>query len=192
LHRAKFNYFLGDLMGIEEVKDEILNNARTKAKEILRLADAEKEGIQKSAQTRVSQIRDELDSEAAKQIEQYKTVTLAEAHSTVKKKRLAIEAEILDETYNDILGKLSKLNAKKREQHLKKILSQTKEYPKVYASKKDLALLKGHRPEQADISGGLIVEDKNTEIRLDVSYETLIADIKRDHISDIAKILFRE
>lgn len=42
-----------------------------------------------------------------------------------------------------------------------------------------------------DILGGIILEDKDGEKRIDISYETLLDSIKRDSLSDISKILFK-
>jgi vacuolar-type H+-ATPase subunit E/Vma4 len=177
-------------MGIEEVKKEILDNARKQAKQILKEAEREREGILKSAESRVDVIKEKLDREAENTIAQYRTMVLAEANSQVKKQRLVLERELVNEVFKQSKEELKKLNIKKREQHLKKILQSKFKFNKVYCSIKDSALLKKYKPLQAEIIGGAILENKEGDIRVDVSYETLLKSIKQDNLAEIAKILF--
>ncbi len=178
-------------MGIEEVRKEIIDNAKNQARQILKEAEKEKQGILASAETRVNAIKERLDKEAEKSVEQYKIMMLAEATSIAKKQRLSLERDVINEVFEKSKEDILSISSKKREQHLTKIMAKAgKEFAKIYCSKKDIALMKKYRPSEADILGGLILENKEGDMRLDLSYETLLEKIKQDNVAEIAKILF--
>jgi V/A-type H+-transporting ATPase subunit E len=174
-------------MGLEEVKREILDNAKREAKVILSEADAEKKEIMVSAEKRADELRSMLDEEAKLTIEQYKVMVSAETASSVNKERLALEKEIIDEVSSIALEELE--GSKNREKHLKKMQTFLKQgYSKVYCNENDLKMVKG--AVKFPISGGLVLEDSAGEIRLDLSYDTLLKEIKQESLSEVAKILF--
>jgi V/A-type H+-transporting ATPase subunit E len=177
-------------MGIEEVRKEILDNARNQAKEILKEGEKEKKGLLASAETRVDQIKEKLEKEAEKQIEQYKAMMLAEATSQSKRQKLALEKQLLNDVFEEAKQELEKLSSKKKEQHLKKLLDVDFSYSKVYCSKKDVPLMKKHKPLVKEMLGGVILENKDGDIRVDLSYETFLDNIKQDKVAEITKILF--
>jgi V/A-type H+/Na+-transporting ATPase subunit E len=177
-------------MGIEEVRKEIMDNARNQAKEILKEGEKEKKGLLASAETRVEQIREKLEKEAEKQIEQYKAMTIAEAASQSKRQKLALEKQLLSEVFEEAKLDLDKLSPKKREQHLKKLMSAEFSYSKIYCSKKDVSIIKKHKPLVKEMLGGVLLENKDGDIRVDLSYETLLGSIKQDKVAEITKILF--
>ncbi|MCM2325750.1 MAG: hypothetical protein NDI94_04750 [Candidatus Woesearchaeota archaeon] len=174
-------------MGLDEVKKEILDNAKKEAKSILAEADVEKKEILASADKRADEIKAMLDEEAKITIEQYKVMVSAETVSAVNKERLALEREIIDEIFYKALEELQ--DSKNREKHIKKMQTLSKQgYTKTYCSKKDLKLVKGGI--EFPVSGGLVFEDSAGEVRLDMSYETLLKGIKQESLAEVAKILF--
>jgi V/A-type H+-transporting ATPase subunit E len=175
-------------MGIEEVRKEILENAKNQASQIHKDALKEKEAINNSADARISSIQERLAQETEKAVEQYKTMMLAEAASQAKKRRLAVEKEMIDQTFRTATAEIANLEPKLRAKHLKKLL--TVNMPKIYCARQDITLLKEYNPTQADISGGIILENKEGDIRIDLSYDTLLERVKEEKLPQIAKILF--
>jgi V/A-type H+/Na+-transporting ATPase subunit E len=178
-------------MGIDEVKKEIIDNAKTQAKQLVKEAEKEKEGLYASAETRVKAIKEKLDQEAAKAIEQYKSTVNAETQSMSKKRKLAIERDIIDEVFAKVKDELDSLSLKKRENHIRHLMEASgKEFTKVYCSKKDAAFVKKVKPIPQDILGGVILENAEGNVRVDITYENLLEDIRQDSISELSKILF--
>ena len=180
-------------MGMEEVKKEILDNARNQAKQQIKEAEKERESIIKSAESRVEAIKERIEKQTDSAIEQYKAMTLAEASSIVKKQRLSLEKELINEVFDAARKELAGISSKKREDHLNRLLKNAGKhfsFSKLYCSKKDIALLKKHKPSETDITGGLILEDNSGELRVDLSYETLLSSIKQNDVSSISKALF--
>ncbi len=176
-------------MGLEEVKKEILDNARKQAKKIIDEAEAEKKEILKSANKNISNIKAQFDKDAVSNIQQYKLMSRAEIGSIEKKSKLNLEKELIKEVFDRTKDKLKKSTGKKREELFKALIVNTKfRYSKAYCAKQDAKLLRNS--ENVDIIGGVILENKEGNIRLDLSYETLLESIKQDYLSEIAKILF--
>ena len=175
-------------MSLNEVKKEILNNAEKEANKILKQGEDERKKVLDVVNTRISEIKSELDTEVNKTLEQYKVFVTAEANSIVKKQRLNMEKELISEVFTKALDNLSNLSKSERSKHVKKLLSQSKEYSKVYCSEKELSSVKNAL--KIEVLGGVVLEDKSSEVRLDLSYETLMESVKQENLTEVAKILF--
>ena len=64
------------------------------------------------------------------------------------------------------------------------------EVAKIYCNKKDLKVLKDFKAEAADITGGLIAENKEGTVRVDYSFDTMLQNIKENELQSINKVLF--
>ncbi len=181
-------------MGIEEVKKEIVSNATAQAKEIIKEGEKEKKLILDSAEDRISSIKETIDKETKSAIEQYSKMMEEETSSFLKKQKLLLEKEVLNEVFERTKEELKNIPQKKRENHIKHLLGiepNNLKSGKIYCSKKDIAYLKKFSPKETDILGGVVIEDKEGEIRVDASYETFLEEIKKKNLSEISKILFR-
>ncbi|MEM3373595.1 MAG: V-type ATP synthase subunit E family protein [Candidatus Woesearchaeota archaeon] len=181
-------------MGLDELKAEIINNAKKQAEKINKEAEKEKEIIMNSAEQRIKEIKSKIDEETKNSLEQYKTYILTEINSTIKRKKLMMEKQIIDTVFEKVYEELKNLDKKNREEHIKKILSKYNNYKKVYCSESDYNIvkkyLKSYEPKVIDIIGGLILEDDNGETRINLSYEEILNDIKKKYLLEISKKLF--
>jgi V/A-type H+/Na+-transporting ATPase subunit E len=178
-------------MAIEDVRREILDNAKNEAKSILKEAESVNKEVMDAAKAQVDSIKKQTEEETKIAIENYKTRVLAETNSGLKKQRLQLEKNLIQEVFDDALHKLEKLDVKARSKHVTNLVESNKEYGVVLCSKKDESNFKSYKPTVIDITGGVILEDKNGEIRLDLSYETMLSSIKNDSLSEVAQILFK-
>jgi vacuolar-type H+-ATPase subunit E/Vma4 len=176
-------------MGIDNVKKEILDQAKKEAQLILKEADIVKKEIIDAANVRVDSIKNELDQVAKQTISHYKTMMEAESNSILKKEKLKLEKDLIDEVFENTLIELEKLDSKSRTKDVKKLVKGQK-YSSVFCSKKDMAALKSLKPKAVDIIGGVILQDSKEEVRLDLSYETLLQEIRQDNLAEVAKVLF--
>lgn len=180
-------------MGLEAVKEEILNSAKERANSII--ADARKEAnrILKEAEKKIEAIREKTDLETKKIMDAIKRQELSSAEFENKKMLLEAKKQVIDAVFAEVRGKLENLDDKRRESYTKKLLEKVKsdiEAEHVYCSKKDAKFIKGHKVEPVDITGGLIAENKDKTIRVDYSFETLLQSIKDSELQGISKILF--
>jgi len=180
-------------MGIDEVKKEILDNARSESKKLLNEAGKERASLLAAAESRVEVISERLNKEADQIISQHRAMVLAEAASVVKKQRLTMERDAIDEVFENAKVELGRLSPGKRKAHLEGILKNARKnfnFSKVYCSKKDIATMKKYKAAQAEITGGAILEDGSGVVRVDLSYEALLDKIKVKELAGIYKSLF--
>ena len=175
-------------MGLEQVKKEILDNARKQADKIISEGEAERDEILKSVDKKIEEVKNQFNRDVVKAVEQYKLMSMAETNSVRKKQKLNLEKDLIKEVFDITKVRLKNSTGKKREKLLRKLLAKTRfSYSKVYCAKQDLKVVK--KANSTDIIGGVILENKDGNIRLDLSYETLLDSIKQDNLSEIAKIL---
>ena len=180
-------------MGLEELKEEIIRNA--KEQETALLAEARKEAnrIIKETEKKIEEIKQRSDEGTKKIIETIKRQELASAELENKKILLDAKKQIIEAVFAEAAKKLENLNDKKREAYIKKLFEKAKrdiEVAYVYCNKKDLKFLKGANAATADITGGILAENKEKTIRVDYSFDTILQNIKETELQNISKILF--
>ena len=112
-----------------------------------------------------------------------------------KKLFLVFRKEFMENMFSMAKERLSKLPESERSSHIKKLLQKANSELKVavvYCNKKDAKFVTGYKVKEADIIGGIIAESENGEIRVDYSYETLLAQIKDSLLPELNKLLFAE
>ncbi|MEM2138813.1 MAG: V-type ATP synthase subunit E family protein [Candidatus Woesearchaeota archaeon] len=178
-------------MGFDEFKSEILNNAKKQAEKTINEAESERKKILENTNEKIKELKSKIDEETKYAIENYKQTIMTDLNSMNKKMSLNLEKELIEKVFELAREKLEKLSEKKRQQHIDKILKSFKEYKNINCSEKDYDYVKKYKPLRNNILGGLILEDENQETRINVSYDELLNEIKKDNISEISKILFK-
>jgi V/A-type H+-transporting ATPase subunit E len=180
-------------MGLEAVKEEILDSAREHADSILSEARKESNKTAREAEKKIAEMQQKADAGEKKTIESIKRQELASAELENKKMLLEAKKQLIESAFEEAGKKLELLDDKKRESYIKKLLEKAKndiELGHAYCSKKDAKFLKGLNAEPIDIIGGLVAENKEKIIRVDYSFETLLDSIKESELQSINKILF--
>ena len=180
-------------MGLESVKDEILSNAKEQAASLIAEARKEANKIMKAAEIKVEQIKEKSEAETKRIIDIIKKQELASVELENKKMLLESKKQIIDSVFVEAKEMIMSLDDKKREAYTKKLLERTKneiELAYIYCNKKDMKFLRGLSVEPVSIIGGLIAENKEKNIRVDYSFETMLQIIKENELQNINKILF--
>jgi V/A-type H+-transporting ATPase subunit E len=180
-------------MGLEIVKEEIINNARNQERALL--ADARKEAseITKKAEKKVAEMKEKNDAETKRKVEIIKRQELASAELENKKMLLEAKKQVIEKVLAEARKKIDKLGSKERQEYMDKLLEKAKkdiEVAVVYCNKNDIKLVKDIKSEAADIIGGLIAENEDKTIRVDYSFDTMIESIQENELQSINKILF--
>jgi len=180
-------------MGLEELKEEILNNARNDSNRIIEEAKKEAEQIMTKSRERIDEYKKKLEEDKKKLTENLEKMKTAQARSEAKKLILDKKKEIIDGVFEKAKQKLNTLNGSKREEYTQKLIEKAKnemEIATVYCNKKDRKFLQDFNCEETDILGGVIVEKEDKSVRIDYSFETLLGNIKESSLQEIAKLLF--
>lgn len=180
-------------MGLEAVKEEIIRNAKSREESLLAEAREEASKIMKEAEKDIGEFREKSDAETNKIIDALKKQELASAELENKKMILEIKKQLIEKVFIEAKKKLKGLSKEKRGACIKKLLERAKKdlgVVNVYCNKNDLDFLKGFDAKTADISGGLIAENKDGTIRVDYSFEALVQSIKDGELQSVNKLLF--
>ena len=180
-------------MGLEEVRKEILADAKAKARSILKEGEQEVEAVNGSIDKRLKEREQQLKLDAERSVSEFEDRSSAESASMMRKRRLSLEKELIEEVFISAFSRLKKLDSKKREKLTSGLVEKaSKEFrcAKVYCAKEDMKLLKKYNPSAAEISGGVILENEDSSIRLDLSFESILESIRQDSMPVISKALF--
>lgn len=180
-------------MGLEAVKEEILNSAKEQANSMTSEARKESSRIEKETEKKIEEMQAKSEMETKKAFDIIKRQELASAELENKKMLLEAKKQIIDAAFAEARKKLENLDDKKREAIMKRLLERAKseiEAAKIYCSKRDAKLAKGIATQNAEMIGGLIAENKDGTIRIDYTFDTMLQNIKERELQNISKLLF--
>ena len=182
-------------MGLEQVVDEILAGGRAEAEEIRQAALAEREKILESARSEGAKLREHREREAKEAAERLRIQALARAELESKKIVLSAQKELLDVVYAKVLDRLGRLAGSG--DWLRKLLqANAAEWRsgKVYCNARDADTVRSivgtNFGGTIDCVGGVLIESTDGTHRTDLRFETLLADVWRDSIREVAEVLW--
>lgn len=181
-------------MGFEQLKKEIMSRAEKEAEKIIK-------GAHKEAEDEKRKLELELDNKEQKAIEDAKSTIrlmenreLASAKLEAKKKKLVEKKNIIEKTFEKAKDSVnSKLKKSERKEIIEKILKKIEaeiKIGKIYCNKIDAELIDRKEVKHTDIIGGVIAEDKTGNVVVDYSFETLLEQVKENHMAEVTKVLF--
>lgn len=184
-------------MGLEKVKQEILEKAQKEASELVESADSEAKAIVKSAEKSAQELEQRELDEAEKSSEFAKKREIAAAELELQKQALSVKNELVESVFSEAGKRLAQLGEKKREAHIRMLLDaagKELDVAVVYCSKKDVRLVEGSGKlkvfSDEKISGGIIAESQDGKLRVDYSYDTLLGQVRSKVLGDVASKLF--
>ena len=191
-------------MGLEKVKQEILNKAREEAAVIAQQAKEEAKSIEKSAEKQVKDYESLVEEDLEKSVEIIKRKELAAADLEVQKKSLEAKNELIEAVFSEVRRKLKSFGDKSREAHIKSILGRAMmemDIAVVRCSSKDVRFVEAASSggngnsrlkvvKNDEMLGGLVAESADGKLQVDYSYDAIIEQLKSRVLIDVAKILF--
>ena len=184
-------------MGLEKVKQEILEKARKEAAEITDAAKAEAKTIMRSAEKQMQNYELLIVEDVSRSVEQMKRRQLASAELGLQKQALAAKNELIESVFSDVRKRLRQLEEKKRETHVKSLLEiagKEIDVAVVHCNARDAEFLWSYGKlgvvKDDTLLGGIIAESSDGRLRVDYSYETVLEQVKSKVLSDVARLLF--
>jgi len=182
-------------MGLEQVVEEILSRGRAEAEEIRKAAQAERERRLQDARTECAKLKAQREQEGREAAERQRTQDLARAELDSKKIVLAAQKELLDRVYATVLQRLASFA--EHASIVRALLASSQSDwrdGRVYASPGDAETVKavvGPRfAGTIDSVGGIVIESADGSCKTDLRFETLLADVWRDSIREVAEVLW--
>ncbi|HZX44593.1 MAG TPA: hypothetical protein VFF28_02810 [Candidatus Nanoarchaeia archaeon] len=170
-------------MGLEEVKNEILEKSKAEIKKIESHKERELNLIAENTEKSIAQRQKRLDEEIEHKIEAMKQRNKAEMIAEKRDLLLRIKNEQIEKAMAEAKKKLKK----QEEKYVQLLLEKAKKQisvGKVYAKHE----IPGIKTEIKDIDG-VIVESKDGKFLLDYSFATILAGIKEKRLKEISEAL---
>ena len=186
-------------MGLEKVKQELLNTAREEAGTIAQQAKEEAKIIEKSAEKQVAEHERLMNEEVASIVETMKRRELAAAELELQKKFLGTKNDMIEAVFSEASRKLKGLGDKSRESHIKSLLGiamKEMDVAVVRCNSRDVRFVSSHDNSKLkvfasdDILGGVIAESADGKLSVDYSYDTILEQVKSKVLINVAKVLF--
>lgn len=180
-------------MGLETVKEEILNSAKEQSNSLIAEARKGANRITNEAEKKIEALKEKSEAETKKMLDTIKRQELASAELENRKILLEAKKQVIEKVFDEARKKLESLDDRKREIYMKKLLEKAKneiEPMYYYCNKKDSKFLKGFDVVAFDMLGGLTAENKEKTIRIDHSFETILQSIKENELQNISRLLF--
>jgi len=182
-------------MGLEQVVDELLARGRAEAEEIRRATLAEREKILQDARAEGAKLLEHREREGKEAAERIRVQALARAELESKKIVLSAQKGLLDEVYAKVLDRLGRME-ESREWTRALLQANAVEWRngKVYCNARDAdtvrSIVGANFGGLIDYVGGVLIESADESHRTDLRFETLLADVWRDSIRNVAEVLW--
>ena len=182
-------------MGLEKIKEEILQKAAAAEKEILGEATTKVNEIKKKSDKQIMEMEQEELQNLHSEIKLIENRESSLASMESQKMLFETKKEIMDKVYHEAFDKIKKMTKKDREQIINKLLEQAKneiDVDVVYVNNIDSEFTDNDiKVKSLDTDGGIICETEDGTVRVDYTFATLFQDLKEKTSKEISKILFK-
>ncbi len=188
-------------MGLDEVEADIRKKIDARASAITQEAEKEANALLNKGKEQLFELKKAREIEVLKLLNEFKTREIAQATLTSRKLKLDAKKEAVAAVYGRIEEKLLGISEADKKELLSSLIDRAKrelagaEY--VFCNKDDKKVVSGLCSDTGlkfsgviECKGGIIVENESGEIRVDYTYENLLADFRKTSIGDVVKQLF--
>lgn len=177
------------LVGLEEVKNDILQEAEQKADKIVEEGKKEAEEIVSEAEEEAEEIREKHREELEKQKESYRRKAVSNANMKAKQERLKAREEKLDKAFDRFHEKLKDMDSEDREKYVSGCLNKVEfEVGKVIGGE-EFEDSVDTEFEEDDIEGVIVVSEDGTK-RQNFTFDKIVGQFRENYRKDVAKELF--
>lgn len=176
-------------MGLEDVKQDILNEAENKADEILEEAESEKDDILEEAENEAERIREESEEKIDERKKSLEKKAVSNANMEAKQKKLEAKEKALDEAFERFDEELGDLSDDDRESMLENCIEEAEFDVGLVRGGESFEGLTDKEFESADMDGFVLVSDDG-ERRLNFTFDKIVDDFRNSYRKEVAEKLF--
>ena len=177
-------------MGLEEVKDEILQEAEKEADQIIEEAEQRKEEIIEEAEEEAEQIREENREEIEEKKESLRQQELSNARMKAKEEKLRAREQSLSKAFDGFREKLENLDSDERQSFVDSCLEKVEfEVGKVIGSEEFEGAVDVEFEEKDDIQGIIVVSEDEAR-RQSFTFDKIIQQYRDKYRKQVAETLF--
>lgn len=187
-------------MALENVIAEIISQAEKRRDEIIDQAKQESRKVVDEAIKKADERKKQLEDNAKKLLNETKKMELSTTNIRLHKMYLEAKKAVLDEIYNQLVEKISKIESSKRKELLQKLaIKANRELPDakfIYCSEHDKNIVSGMKDLKfngtINCLGGVMVENEDRTIRVNYTFDVLLQNVKEAYFNEVAKKIFEE
>ncbi|RUM34219.1 MAG: V-type ATP synthase subunit E [Archaeoglobus sp.] len=188
-------------MPLEVVIEEIQKKGGEQVQQIINEAKAEAEEIIAEAKAEAEEIINKAREDAEKEAERYRRQEISSVNLEMKRLLLNKRKEVLEEVFKLVEDRIKKMDPEEKKRLLSKLIDSCElEEAVVYSNKDDenavrevISGKKGYRyGGNIDCLGGVILESTDGEVRINLTFDDLLAQVYENKMSEVSKILFGE
>jgi V/A-type H+-transporting ATPase subunit E len=182
-------------MGLENVVNDILEQAKSEVATIEAEAQAEADAIineaKAKAKTIITESQAKIEADIQRKIKQEKS----SAQLEVKRTALNAKKDVLDSVYDSAREAISSLSSEKNAELLKAILDKYgSDGTRIYSNGRDASLVRKMTDltfmGEIDCIGGLVIENDDGSVRLDYTFDRILDDVSEQTLKPVSDILF--
>ncbi|MEW5759315.1 MAG: V-type ATP synthase subunit E family protein [Candidatus Thermoplasmatota archaeon] len=183
-------------MGLERIEEEVIESGKKKAEEIINEGRNIASEILRDAGEKAKKIIAEKNEEVQRTIKKMRAQELSSTELEVKRAKLFVKKEAIDELYKVAIERIKKIPIEKDEGILKKILEKVENGCAVYSNKRNEIFIQKYSNLRycgnIDAIGGVLIESSDGLVRRDFTYETILKEVFDKWMKDIADKLFKD
>jgi V/A-type H+-transporting ATPase subunit E len=193
-------------MSLDTVVEDIRDEARARAEEIEANAEERADDIVAEAEADAEEIIAEREREVERTIEQEREQKLSSAKLEAKQQRLEARRDVLEDVREQAEAGVAAIDGDTREELTRSLLDAAAEEfdegddVRVFGRADDEALLETIIEEydgyeyagEYDCLGGVVVESEASRIRVNNTFDSILADVWEDNLRDVSGMLFED
>jgi len=179
-------------MGLEEVKQEILNKSKKDAEKIIKSAEQESKEIVSSAKAEIESYKKTVDTDKCSKILAIERIYASSANTSARHTLLQKKKEIIESVIKEARSRI--VNEIKSRGYVERLLRKAEKeitIDTVYCDKSLAGEVKGYNVKDRDGVIGILAENKDGTVIVDFGIDTILGEIKGKVLQDIAGILFQ-
>ncbi len=188
-------------MALEVLIEEINKKGEEEVRKIKAEAEKEAERIIAEAKEKAEDIIKKAKEDAEKEAEMLRRQEISSVNLEMKRLMLNKRKEVLEEVFKLVEDRIRKMDPEEKKRLLEKLIDSCElEEAVVYSNKDDESIVreiisgrKGYRyGGHIDCLGGVILESTDGEVRINLTFDDLLAQVYESKMSEVSKILFGE
>jgi vacuolar-type H+-ATPase subunit E/Vma4 len=180
------------MTSVQELTSSIINDAHSQAERIDEETHVEVTRIRRETDELIAKERERLHTQAKREQELLEARAEAKRQLESRQKLLAYKQQLIDNAFKAAQEQLA--HSSKKRQLLRQLLQRASKQIAIGSiiTTKDSARMFKVRTKVEPGLGGFVALSKDGKVRIDMRFETLLAEVKERKTAEIAKILFAE
>ncbi|MFB6252559.1 MAG: V-type ATP synthase subunit E [Halobellus sp.] len=193
-------------MSLDNVVEDIRDEARARAEEIRQQGERRAEEIVEAAETDAEELLEARKADVERQIEQEREQALSSAKLEAKQERLEARRDVLEDVRSQVEDELVELSGDRREALTRSLLEDAvpefegEESVAVYGRASDEELIEDLLDDHDNFEyageyeclGGVVVEGTDSRVRVNNTFDSVLEGVWEDNLKNVSELLFNQ